>query len=143
LCGPQSKEIDALFAANPGGLDQDKFKPFATSVCGYPSFFATALFDKLLLPGQTVVTRAKCAQWYQEQKRLLKLVISYCRRISIIQKDNAHHCFLPHKKVGIAHQAQAARGATVPFLARAKQPVRGARGLEEAPGNASRYTPRS
>jgi hypothetical protein len=37
-------------------------------VCGYPSFFASALFEKLLLPGQTVVTRAKCAQWYQEQK---------------------------------------------------------------------------
>ena len=81
MCGPQSKEIDALFAANPGGLDQDKFKPFATSVCGYPSFFASALFDKLLLPGQTVVTRAKCAQWYQKRAIIYsKIDLLYSKR---------------------------------------------------------------
>ena len=61
----ESAEIDVLFASHPGGLDQEQFKPFASTVCGFPSFFAQALFEKLAQPGQAVVARAKCTQWWE------------------------------------------------------------------------------
>jgi len=58
-------EINSLFTANPGGLSKDTFGPFATKVCGFPGFFASALFDKLVQPGQPLVTRQKCMQWWE------------------------------------------------------------------------------
>jgi len=61
----EMSEIDSLFSANPSGLTSETFKPFAVKVCGFPSFFAQELFGKLVLPGQSVVTRAKCMQWWE------------------------------------------------------------------------------
>ena len=65
----EQAELDSLFAANPSGLTEEAFAPYATTVCGFPSFFVQALFGKLVQAGQTVVTRTKCTQWYEAHIR--------------------------------------------------------------------------
>ena len=69
LAKAELAEIDSLFMKNPRGLSKDTFGEFATTVCGFPSFFAQPFFEKLVTAAQSIVPRAKCMQWYEAHVR--------------------------------------------------------------------------
>ena len=81
-------EIESLFKAHPGGLTKEEFKPFAVTVCGYPSFFAQGLFEKLVPDGQSLVTRQKCVQWWETNMRHKKPEV---RLFHFLREGNQQH----------------------------------------------------
>jgi len=62
------EEMTQLFNSNPEGLNSENFISFATKVCGYPSFLAPTLFEKLA-GDETKVSQAKCRFWWENSMK--------------------------------------------------------------------------